>query len=166
MFWKINGSDPHEAISYDPLHADDGGFWGDHLFGQLKARVEELGRPAIVKIDSQYVIIQLLILPLLTIPRMAAFPRWRNLNHFETVMNTSFNDGSKHEDIAKMMLFVAHNVLVDEAGILLLQAIRSYLEFRTSFAAEVHTSETIAEGSREVDTLDSVMKVGFNQESD
>ncbi|KAJ7088189.1 hypothetical protein C8R44DRAFT_836122 [Mycena epipterygia] len=142
VFWKMNGSDPHEAISYDPLHADDGGFWGDHLFGQLKARVEELGRPAIVKIDAQ----------------MAAFPRWRNLNHFETVMHTSFNDGSKHEDIAKMMLFVVHNVLVDEAGILLLQAIRSYLEFRTSFAAEVHTSETIAEGSREVDTLNSVMK--------
>ncbi|KAJ6559821.1 hypothetical protein B0H19DRAFT_945156 [Mycena capillaripes] len=93
VFWKINGSDPHKAISYDPLHADDGGFWGDHLFGQFKARIEELGRAAIVKIDAQF----------------AAFPRWRNLNHFETVMNTSFNDGSKHEDIAKIMLFIAHN---------------------------------------------------------
>ncbi|KAJ7447334.1 hypothetical protein B0H11DRAFT_2335669, partial [Mycena galericulata] len=107
-FWKIRGSDPHAAISYDPLHADDGGFWGDHLFAQIKARVTELGRAAIVQIDLQ----------------MAAFPRWRGLGHFETVMNTSFNDGSKHEDIAKMMLFVAHNVLVDDAGLLLLQALR------------------------------------------
>ncbi|KAF8164144.1 hypothetical protein K438DRAFT_2067539 [Mycena galopus ATCC 62051] len=114
VFWKIRGSDPYKAISYDPLHADDGGFWGDHLFPLFKARVEALGRPAIVKIDSQ----------------MAAFPRWRNLNHFETVMNTSFNDGSKHEDIPKMMLFVAYNVLVDdeEAGVVLLQALRSYLD--------------------------------------
>ncbi|KAJ7460514.1 hypothetical protein B0H11DRAFT_2286132 [Mycena galericulata] len=141
-FWKIKGSDPHAAISYDPLHADDGGFWGDHLFAQIKARVTELGRAAIVQIDSQ----------------MAAFPRWRGLGHFETVMNTSFNDGSKHEDIAKMMLFVAHNVLVDDAGLLLLQALRSYLEYRTSLSLEVHTSETIADGKREVLTLDSVMK--------
>ncbi|KAJ7328476.1 hypothetical protein DFH08DRAFT_916712 [Mycena albidolilacea] len=100
VFWKIAGSDPYKAISYDPLHADDGGFWGDHLFAQIKALVEELGRQAIVQIDSH------------------------NLNHFETVMNTSFNDGSKHEDIAKMMLFVAHNVLDDDAGLLLLQALR------------------------------------------
>ncbi|KAJ7046207.1 hypothetical protein C8F04DRAFT_1322991, partial [Mycena alexandri] len=140
--WKIRGSDPHAAISYDPLHADDGGFWGDHLFAQIKARVTELGRAATVQIDTQ----------------MAAFPRWRALKHFETVMNTSFNDGSKHEDIAKMMLFVAHNVLTDNAGLLLLQALRSYLEFRTSIGFEVHTSRTIADGRREVQTLDSTMK--------
>ncbi|KAJ7687779.1 hypothetical protein B0H14DRAFT_2653696 [Mycena olivaceomarginata] len=48
VFWKIAGSDPYKAISYDPLHADDGGFWGDHLFAQIKGRVEELGRQAIV----------------------------------------------------------------------------------------------------------------------
>ncbi|KAJ6518357.1 hypothetical protein DFH09DRAFT_1264672 [Mycena vulgaris] len=141
-FWKIKDSEPHAAISYDPLHADDGGFWGDHLFTQIKARVTELGRAAIVKIDAQ----------------MAMFPRWRGLNHFGTVMNTSFNDGSKHEDIAKMMLFVAHNVLVDDAGLLLLQALRSYLEYRTLLSFEVHTSETIAAGRREVLNLDSVMK--------
>ncbi|KAF8145632.1 hypothetical protein K438DRAFT_2097334 [Mycena galopus ATCC 62051] len=142
VFWKIRGSDPYKAISYDPLHADDGGFWGDHLFPLFKARVEELGLPAIVKIDSQ----------------MAEFPRWRSLNHFETVMNASFNDGSKHEDIAKMMLFVAYNVLDDNAGVVLLQALRSYLEFRTALSAEVHTAETIAVGSGEVDILGSLIK--------
>ncbi|KAJ6523086.1 hypothetical protein DFH09DRAFT_1421223 [Mycena vulgaris] len=142
VFWKISNTDPHEAISYDPLHADDGGLWGAHLFVQFKARVTELGRAAIVKIDTQ----------------MAAFPRWRGLNHFETVMNTSFNDGSKHEDIAKMILFVAHNILVDEAGLLLLQACRSYLETRTSIAFQVHTSETISAGRRELLTFDTVMK--------
>ncbi|KAJ7126505.1 hypothetical protein C8R43DRAFT_1028329 [Mycena crocata] len=141
-FWKIQDSDPHAAISYDPLHADDGGFWGDHLFGQIKARVNELGRAAVVKIDTQ----------------MAAFPRWSGLNHFDAVMNVSFNEGGKHEDIAKMMLFVAHNVLVDDAGLLLLQVLRSYLEFRTSLSFQVHTSETIAEGSREVLTLDAALK--------
>ncbi|KAJ7078038.1 hypothetical protein B0H15DRAFT_789221 [Mycena belliarum] len=139
VFWKIGNTDPHEAISYDPLHADDGGFWGDHLFAQFKARITEQGRAATVKIDTQ----------------MSKFPRWRGLNHFETIMNTSFNDGSKHEDIAKTMLFVAHNVLVDEPGLLLLQALRSYLEIRISLGFEVHTSETIAAGKTEILTLDS-----------
>ncbi|KAF8214910.1 hypothetical protein K438DRAFT_1901905 [Mycena galopus ATCC 62051] len=142
VFWKIRGSDPYKAISYDPLHADDGGFWGDHLFPIFKARVEALGRPAIVKIESQ----------------MAVFPRWRNLNHFETVMNTSFNDGSKHEDIAKMILFIAYNVLTDNAGIVLLQALCSYLEFRTALSTEVHTTETINVGSGEVQILGSLIK--------
>ncbi|KAJ7671821.1 hypothetical protein B0H14DRAFT_2657355 [Mycena olivaceomarginata] len=90
---------------------------------------------------------------------MSAFPRWRNLNHFDAVMNKSFNDGSKHEDIAKTMLFVAQNVLVDDAGLLLLQALRSYLECRIYLSLEVHTSETIADGTREVLTLDAVMEL-------
>ncbi|KAJ7936065.1 hypothetical protein B0H13DRAFT_1853765 [Mycena leptocephala] len=141
-FWKIKRADPHEALSFDPLHADDGGFWGSHLFKHIKLQVNELGREAICKIDEQY----------------AAFPRWRGLNHFESVMNTTFNDGSKHEDVAKMMLFFAHNVLVDEPGLLLLQGLRSYLELRTAFKFEVHTSDTLAVGRNELLTLDSTMK--------
>ena len=74
-------------------------------------------------------------------------------------MNKSFNDGSKHEDVAKIMLFVAHNVFVDDADFLLLQALRCYLDYRTSLSYEVHTTETIAEGRREVLALDSAMKV-------
>ncbi|KAJ7922455.1 hypothetical protein B0H13DRAFT_2230481 [Mycena leptocephala] len=141
-FWKIRGADPHKALSFDPLHADDGGFWGSHLFSEIKKRATELGREAIVKIDEQF----------------AAFPRWRGLNHFDSVMNTTFNDGSKHEDVAKMMLFAAHNVLVDEPGLLLLQALRSYLELRTAIKFEVHTSDTLAVGRDEILTLDSTMK--------
>jgi hypothetical protein len=34
-----------------------------------------------------------------------------------------------------------------------------FLEFRTALSAEVHTAETIADGHREVNILDSVMKV-------
>ncbi|KAJ7824944.1 hypothetical protein B0H13DRAFT_1918851 [Mycena leptocephala] len=86
------------SLSFDPLHADDGGFWGSHLFSEIKKRATELGREAIVKIDEQF----------------AAFPHWRGLTHFDSVMNTTFNDGSKHAGVAKMMLFAAHNVLVVE----------------------------------------------------
>ncbi|KAK6992349.1 hypothetical protein R3P38DRAFT_2802824 [Favolaschia claudopus] len=145
-FGKVRGSDVHRAISGDPLHADENGMFDDHIFVQLKARVEALGRAAVVKIDSQ----------------MASFPRWRNLKHFATVMNTSFNDGSKNEDIAKTILFVAHSVLKDEAGLLLLKALRCYLEYRTALSAEVHTAETIADGEKEVQLFNSAMQVCTN----
>lgn len=34
--------------------------------------------------------------------RMRLMPRWSGLNHFNEVMGTSFTDGSKYEDIAKV----------------------------------------------------------------
>jgi hypothetical protein len=54
---------------------------------------------------------------------MSAMPRWSGLNHFDAVMNITFNDGSKNEDIAKMMLFATHNVLIDPVGVLVLQVV-------------------------------------------
>ncbi|KAJ7696492.1 hypothetical protein B0H17DRAFT_1130897 [Mycena rosella] len=131
VFWKIHNTDPHAACSFDRLHAY-GGLWTDHLFAQIKLRVTEKGRNAIAKIDKQ----------------MSSMPRWRGLNHFDAVMNITFNDGSKNEDIAKMMLFAAHNVLVDVPGVQLLQCVRSFLELNMYVSLEVHTSKTIAAGER------------------
>ncbi|KAJ6553880.1 hypothetical protein B0H10DRAFT_1848583, partial [Mycena sp. CBHHK59/15] len=142
IFWKIGNTDPHRALSFDRLHAYHGGLWGDHLFSQIKLRVTDKGRESIVKIDKQ----------------MAAMPRWRGLNHFDNVMNISFNDGSKHEDIAKLMLFATHNVLVDKPGVLLLKCLRSYLELDMYIALQVHTSDTIAAGRHELLVFDSLMK--------
>ncbi|KAJ7715170.1 hypothetical protein B0H14DRAFT_3171311 [Mycena olivaceomarginata] len=110
VFWKIN-SDPHQALSFDQLHAY-GGLWTDHIFAQIKLHVTAKGRSAIAQIDNQ----------------MSAMPCWSGLNHFDTVMNITFNDGSKNEDIAKMMLFATHNVLIDPVGVLILQVVRSFLE--------------------------------------
>ncbi|KAJ6625396.1 hypothetical protein B0H10DRAFT_2174251 [Mycena sp. CBHHK59/15] len=92
IFWKIGNTDPHRALSFDCLHAYHGGLWGDHLFSQIKLRVTDKGHESIVKIDKQ----------------MAAMPCWRGLNYFDN-------------DIAKLMLFATHNVLVDKPGVLLLQ---------------------------------------------
>jgi hypothetical protein len=51
VFWKIN-SDPHQALSFDRLHAY-GGLWTDHIFAQIKLRVTAKGRSAIAQIDNQ-----------------------------------------------------------------------------------------------------------------
>ncbi|KAJ7900729.1 hypothetical protein B0H14DRAFT_3123802 [Mycena olivaceomarginata] len=100
----------------------------DHIFAQIKLRVTAKGRSAIAQIDNQ----------------MSAMPRWSGLNHFDAVMNITFNDGSKNEDIAKMMLFATHNVLIDPVGVLILQVVRSFLELNMYVSLEVQTSETIA----------------------
>ncbi|KAJ7788226.1 hypothetical protein B0H14DRAFT_2628482 [Mycena olivaceomarginata] len=83
------------------------------------------------------------------------------LNHFKTVTNISFNDGSKHEDIAKMMVFAAHNILTaetDKIGLLLLVCIRSYLEINMYAGLELHTADTIADGWRQLQKFDQSLK--------
>ena len=77
---------------------------------------------------------------------MDLLPRWRNLNHFSSISNMTFNDGSKHRDVSKMIIFAAHNILTDRLGLLLLRCTRSYLEVDAYLDLELHTTETIAKG--------------------
>ncbi|KAK6996136.1 hypothetical protein R3P38DRAFT_3222724 [Favolaschia claudopus] len=143
-FWNVANSDPHHATSFERLHSNHSGIGGDHLIGQVKARLENLEGRAAAKVDKHF--------------EINSFPRWRNLNHFQSVTNISFNDGSKHEDIAKMMVYASHDVLTDKAGFLLLQCLRSYLEVDLYVGLELHTAETIAAGRRHLQKFDRLMK--------
>jgi hypothetical protein len=42
--------------------------------------------------------------------RMGLMPRWRNLNHFDNVLNVSFSDGRKFEDIFKVCALVRNGI--------------------------------------------------------
>jgi hypothetical protein len=45
--------------------------------------------------------------------RFAAVPRWSGLIHFQEVMNVSFTDGAKYEDLSKVRrLFPSPAILV------------------------------------------------------
>ncbi|KAJ7814830.1 hypothetical protein B0H14DRAFT_3090067 [Mycena olivaceomarginata] len=150
IFWNVANSDPHHAISFDRLHSHHSGIWGDHLFTQLKIHFKELGDRQSAKLDQQF----------------DALPWWRGLNHFKTIMNKSFNDGSKHEDIAKMMIFAAHNILTtetDKIGVLLLACIRSYLELDMYAGLELHTADTIADGRHQLQKFDQSLKAHLHQ---
>ncbi|KAH9983647.1 hypothetical protein BJV74DRAFT_797311 [Russula compacta] len=52
-------------------------------------------------------------------------PCWSGLNHFWGVMKVSFTDSSKYEDISKLIVFIAHNIIPscnqESEGWLLLQ---------------------------------------------
>ena len=99
-FMRIANSCPYEAASSDDLHMDESGLGGAHLLPQLKAHITAQGRAAEVTLDSRYV--HQGFLTSSDGLRFKATPRWRNLNHFDSVMTLSFNDGSKHRDIAKV----------------------------------------------------------------
>ncbi|KAJ6475715.1 hypothetical protein C8R47DRAFT_1178958 [Mycena vitilis] len=130
VFWKVAYSDPHHALSFEHLHAYSSGLFGNHTFEQFKKHVEMVPGRAKADIDEQF----------------AAFPRWRNLSHFESVMGISFNDGSKYEDISKMIILVSHHILVRKIDVLLLQICRCYQEMSLWITMKLQTEERIAEG--------------------
>lgn len=41
--------------------------------------------------------------------RFDAVPRWSGLIHFQEVMNVSFTDGTKYEDISKVRYFLFYS---------------------------------------------------------
>ncbi|KAG2063867.1 hypothetical protein BDR04DRAFT_1122972 [Suillus decipiens] len=125
--WEVNNSNPHEMLSFNPLHVNDIGNWGNYLFRELKVRAKALGREAKVKIDKQFDV----------------FPRWCDLNHFKSIMRISFSDDNKLRDIVKQMLYSAQNVLKhseDPVGYALMQCI----------ALDVHIEATLTTGEAEL----------------
>ncbi|KAJ7440387.1 hypothetical protein FB451DRAFT_1344114 [Mycena latifolia] len=144
VFWHVAHSDPHHAISFDRLHSHQSGLWGDHLFSQIKLHVSKPNH----KLD-----------------RFDNLPRWRNLDHFQTVTNVSFNDGGKHEDISKMILYAVHNILTDRLGLTLLRTVRSYLELNAYVGLQLHTPDTIAAGREELQNFGQLIKVRVQSSS-
>ncbi|KAG2145458.1 uncharacterized protein EDB93DRAFT_1241120 [Suillus bovinus] len=136
--------DIFHALCFDRLHTHHEGLWGKHLWIKLQKCVNEVGRHPATKIDEGFV----------------AVPRWRNLNHFKEVMGVSFADGTKQEDILKLILFVAHDVLNPEthkSGYLLLQCIQAHLDVDMFTALEVHTTQTLAAGRAALDEFSRLM---------
>ncbi|KAG7088002.1 hypothetical protein E1B28_012041 [Marasmius oreades] len=135
VFMFFSGFDPYSAVSFDDLHFDDSGLWGAHLFPQLKKHLEDIGRDAETEVDRRFM----------------EFPRWRNLNHFDTVTTISFNDGSKHRDVARMFLFAAEGVIKeaeDAAAYQLLICTRAYLNMTMYAGLHVQTTATLKAGRR------------------
>ncbi|KAG1856136.1 hypothetical protein F4604DRAFT_1883164 [Suillus subluteus] len=138
-------TDVHHALSYDRLHIVLRGLFGDHMWPELQMLISFLGRDFAVKVDQNF----------------DALPCWRNMNHFDAVMAITFTDGSKYEDIFKLIVFAAHDILpnTDKCKIayLLLRCIRAYLEVDLYAALEVHTTETIAAGCEALQSFSELM---------
>ncbi|THU90821.1 hypothetical protein K435DRAFT_675329, partial [Dendrothele bispora CBS 962.96] len=145
VFLDLNHVDPYFACSFDELHFDSSGLWGDHLFAQFKRHLDALpGRAGSVTVDSRY----------------AQMPRWSKLNHFNSVTGTSFNDGSKHRDISKIFIFAAHDVFDQKsAAFQLLRALRSYLNMTMYGDLVIQTDSTIESGRSAVNNFSGMILV-------
>ncbi|KAJ4476792.1 hypothetical protein C8R41DRAFT_869631 [Lentinula lateritia] len=150
-FFKLAHSDPYAGVSFDDLHFQDSGVWGDHIFEHAKIQINN--RSAVTKIDNRN---KLSV-------RFKEFPRWSKLNHFDTgVMKLSFNDGSKHYDISRLFLFAAHDVIPekeDKAAYTLLKVMRKYINMIMYSGLNVQTSDTIALGHSAIKNFVDMLKV-------
>ncbi|KAF8530333.1 hypothetical protein BU17DRAFT_35668, partial [Hysterangium stoloniferum] len=85
-FWTIANSDPYSSVSYDTLHSDDLGKWGDHLFPKM---IEVLGNMKQGGKFSEF---------------MSHIPSWPGLKIVHNVITVDFSDGNTFRDIMKTTL--------------------------------------------------------------
>ncbi|KAG2746323.1 hypothetical protein P692DRAFT_20739518, partial [Suillus brevipes Sb2] len=93
--------------------------------------------------------------------RVAEFPRWRNFNHFSTVIHITFSDGNKMQDLSKQTLYSALNVLTHRAspeGYRLLRVISSYLQLYSYIGLDVQTTSTLAALDAELLVFNTALK--------
>ncbi|KAG2151772.1 hypothetical protein BD769DRAFT_1623523 [Suillus cothurnatus] len=89
------------------------------------------------------------------------FPRWRNLNHFKSVINVSFTDGNKYQDLSKQAFYAGLNILTSRAsqeGHQLLRVISTYLQLDSLIGLDVHTEGTLAAIEAELLVFDTELK--------
>ncbi|THU80412.1 hypothetical protein K435DRAFT_695754, partial [Dendrothele bispora CBS 962.96] len=136
VFFKVAHADPYFGCSFDELHFGGSGLWADHIFEQFKSHLKELrGRDAAVEIDKKF----------------DEMPPWRGLNHFSTITNMTFNDGSKHHDISKIFLFAAYDAFGDHrAAFQLLRCLRAYLNMTMYGNLQLQTEATMHVGEEAV----------------
>ncbi|KAI6042277.1 hypothetical protein EDC04DRAFT_2564564 [Pisolithus marmoratus] len=130
VFWSVEHSEPEQAASFEPLHSLHGGMGGKHMHEELKIALSELGRDFETKLEEQ----------------VSAFPRWRGLAHFDTVIHITFSDGNKMRDVTRQCFYAALNILTTEgspAGYQLLRMMRSYLQLDSLIGLDVQTEKTI-----------------------
>jgi hypothetical protein len=51
----VQFSDPHQALSWDGMHAHDHGLGGKHLWLAVQKYIKQYGRDGLAKVDQQYV---------------------------------------------------------------------------------------------------------------
>ncbi|KAF9536999.1 hypothetical protein CPC08DRAFT_590148, partial [Agrocybe pediades] len=146
VFWEYKYTDVYAAISWDRLHAYHGGLFKAHLWEEFKIVVEQVGgRDSQKKIDEQCI----------------SIPPYRGLHRFKEVMKTDFADGSKWEDISKIIVYSSHNVLSAASSkrrYHLLRLIRSYLELDMYASLTVHTESSITKGREEMQNYNRILQ--------
>ncbi|KAI9450063.1 hypothetical protein F5148DRAFT_987266, partial [Russula earlei] len=54
VFWHIQNSDPHHALSFDRLHSNNSGLFGHHLWSGFKVLIMRCGHAQSAQVNTQY----------------------------------------------------------------------------------------------------------------
>ncbi|KAF8266993.1 hypothetical protein EI94DRAFT_1771963 [Lactarius quietus] len=143
VFWLVANLNPHHALF---------GLFGYHLWNKFKLLSNQIGCDAVAQVDQQF----------------GHMPRWRGLNRFPKVMKVSFTDGAKYEDILKIVVFAAHNVIhhKDSEGWQLMCCLQSFSILDLLLSFEVHTNESISAGEEELSRFGDLMKATDQEETE
>ncbi|KAI6018855.1 hypothetical protein EDC04DRAFT_2869958 [Pisolithus marmoratus] len=144
-FAVIANMDIYHALSWDCLHANCAGKFGDHLWVELLRILDRAGHQAMAKVKKNF----------------SEMPCWHMLNHFDEALSISYTDSQKLEDLSKIVVFTCHDVLLqdmDKEGYFLLCCLRAYVEFDLYTALELHMAHTLVVGQEALSMFNILMK--------
>ncbi|TFK79039.1 hypothetical protein K466DRAFT_506271, partial [Polyporus arcularius HHB13444] len=145
VFWKVPGCDVHRALSFDRLHFYHGGVFSDHLMAQWQSILQDAARDVCSMVNKQF----------------SAMPSWSDFNHFTHVTSVNFADGSKYEDISKVLVPACYNVFSrsEKRWMALMRAIRCYTILDVYSGLVVQTESTLESYAKALlDWADAVME--------
>ncbi|KIK18571.1 hypothetical protein PISMIDRAFT_14280 [Pisolithus microcarpus 441] len=84
-FMVVTNMDVYHALSWDQLHANFSGKFGDHLWAELLRILDKARCQTMAMVEKNF----------------SMMPRWHMLNHFDEALSISYTDGQKFEDLSK-----------------------------------------------------------------
>ncbi|KAI6028057.1 hypothetical protein BKA83DRAFT_4462579 [Pisolithus microcarpus] len=132
-FTVVANMDVYHTLSWDQLHANFSGKFGDHLWTELLRILDKAGCQTMAMVEKNF----------------SEMPCWHMLNHFDEALLISYTDGQKFEDLSKIVVFACHDVLLqnmEKEGYLLLHLL------------ELHMMHMIAAGWESLSTFNALMQ--------
>ncbi|KIK14661.1 hypothetical protein PISMIDRAFT_17134 [Pisolithus microcarpus 441] len=84
-FTVVANMDVYHTLSWDQLHANFSGKFGDHLWTELLRILDKAGCQTMAMVEKNF----------------SEMPCWHMLNHFDEALLISYTDGQKFEDLSK-----------------------------------------------------------------
>ncbi|KAG2056063.1 hypothetical protein BDR06DRAFT_970497 [Suillus hirtellus] len=137
---KLKASRYLKHLDYDLLR-----LW-KHLLEELKKILMSLGHNAQEAFNNY---------------RITNFSQWYHLNHSKFIINITFIDGNKYQDLSKQTFYLALNILMHRTspiGHQLLHVISSYLQLDSWIGLDLHTERTLAAINAELLVFDAELK--------
>ncbi|KAI6096505.1 hypothetical protein F5141DRAFT_1067665 [Pisolithus sp. B1] len=135
VFWRVEISEPEEAVSLNDLHVMHASLFGYHSLEELKVILNKLPCWYAAQLEE-----------LLTM-----FPTWQGLVHFTGILHISFSDGNKLQDLSRQTFYTTLCILMNDM-------LRSYLELDSLIGLSIHTDRTLELIEKEQVTFENKLK--------